>query len=376
VYETLLAEVRETLAGMGVANVDMPNQVPLSRMLEQLILLLALAHPESRVELPEKAKPEPVEPPKAASAMSMFDIEEAVSVSGSVVSRSQASPRELFDRPIFLVSTPRSGSTLLYETLEKAPGLFSIGEESHRIIEGIPGLAPSQRSWLSNQLVAHDASTERAEQLAASFYLDLRDRDGLRPNGRVRMLEKTPKNALRVPFIDAVWPDSEFVYLYRDVRETLYSMMEAWRSGSFRTYPGLPGWPDGSWSLLLVPGWQQLKRMSLPEIVAHQWTITTEILLDDLERLPKSRVQAIDYGSFVDSPQAEIDRILAGLGVGWDRQLGSTLPLSKTTVSQPDRQKWRRAEQAIQSVWPIVEKADARARKFLAERSAAVRAAA
>ena len=145
---------------------------------------------------------------------------ETVSISGSVASRPQASPRELFDRPIFLVSTPRSGSTLLYETLEKAPGLYSIGEESHRIIEGIPGLAPSQRSWLSNQLVAHDASPERAEQLAASFYLDLKDRDGRRPNGRVRMLEKTPKNALRVPFIDAVWPESEFVYLYRDVRES------------------------------------------------------------------------------------------------------------------------------------------------------------
>ena len=376
VYEKLLADLRESLAEMGVANVEMPNKVPLARMLEQLILLLALAHPESRVALPEIATPEPVEPPKAASAMSMFDMGEAVSVSGSIVSRPQASPRELFERPIFLVSTPRSGSTLLYETLEKAPGLFSIGEESHRIIEGIPGLAPSQRGWLSNQLVANDASVERAEQLAASFYLDLKDREGRRPSGRARMLEKTPKNALRVPFLDAVWPDAEFVYLHRDVRETLYSMMEAWRSGSFRTYPGLPGWPEGSWSLLLVPGWQQLKRMSLPEIVAHQWTITTEILLDDLERLPTSRVQAIDYGTFLDSPQAEIERIAGGLGVGWDRQLGSTLPLSKTTVSQPDRQKWRRAEQAIQSVWPIVEKAEARARKFLAERSVAIRAAA
>ena len=376
VYEQLLQDVREDLAEMGVANVDMPNQIPLARMLEQLILLLALARPDSPVALPEATTAAPTEPPTSSPSMSMFDMGETVSISGSVASRPQASPRELFDRPIFLVSTPRSGSTLLYETLEKAPGLYSIGEESHRIIEGIPGLAPSQRSWLSNQLVAHDASAERAEQLAASFYLDLRDRDGLRPNGRVRMLEKTPKNALRVPFIDAVWPESEFVYLYRDVRETLYSMMEAWRSGSFRTYPGLPGWPEGSWSLLLVPGWQQLKRMSLPEIVAHQWAITTEILLDDLERLPKERVQAIDYGTFLDSPQAEIERIAAGLGIGWDRQLGGTLPLSKTTVSQPDRQKWRRAEQAIQSVLPIVEKADARARKFLSERSASIRAAA
>ena len=228
---------------------------------------------------------------------------------------------------------------MLYETLEKAPGAYSIGQESHRIIEGIPGLSPSQRSWLSNQLVAHDASPERAEQLAASFYLELKDRDGRRPNGRVRMIEKTPKNALRVPFIEAIWPDSEFIYLYRDVRETLYSMMEAWRSGGFRTYPALPGWPDGTWSLLLVPGWQQLKRMPLPEIVAHQWSITTEILLDDLERIEKNRVQAIDYGTFLESPQSEIERIAAGVGLGWDRHLGAS-------AFQNDGQQTRPTEMA------------------------------
>jgi hypothetical protein len=153
-------------------------------------------------------------------------------------------------------------------------------------------------------------------------------------------------------------------------------MMEAWRSGGFRTYPALPGWPDGSWSLLLVPGWQQLKRLQLPEIVAHQWSITTEILLDDLERLGKERVQAVDYGALLDSPQSEMERLAAGLGLGWDQQLGDTLPLSKYTVSKPDRQKWRLQEQVIRAVLPIVEKADARARRFLAERRVPIRAAA
>ena len=52
--------------------------------------------------------------------------------------------RNEFDRPIFIVSTPRSGSTLLYETLERAPELFSIGDESHGLIEGVPGLSPPQ----------------------------------------------------------------------------------------------------------------------------------------------------------------------------------------------------------------------------------------
>ena len=376
VYEQLLQDVSESIAAMGAAALEMPNKVPLGRMLDQLIFVLAVAQPNSPVAKPEKEKEK--EPAQPVPPASMFDTGGGVTLSGSIGSaaRLPASPRELFDRPIFIVSTPRSGSTLLYETLVKAPGLFATGDESHRLIESVPGLAPPQRGWLSNQLVANDALPDRAERLAAAFYHQLRDRDGRRPTGRVRMVEKTPKNALRVPFFDAIWPDAGFIYLYRDVRETLYSMMEAWRSGAFKTYPGLPGWPDGSWSLLLVPGWQQLKKMQLPEIVAYQWAITTEVLLDDLERLGEGRVQAIDYGSFLDSPQSEMERIAAGLGLGWDVQLGGTLPLSKTTVSKPDRQKWRRLEQVIQSVWPIVEEADARARRFLAERQVTIRAAA
>lgn len=374
VYEQLLQDVRESVSAMGVATLELPNKVPLARMLEQLILLLALAHPDSAVARAEEEK-EPAQPVRAAGA---FDSGAPVVLSGSVGAgtQPQASVLDRFDRPIFLVSTPRSGSTLLYEALVKAPGLFATGDESHHLIENVPGLSPPHRGWLSNQLVANDALPDRAELLATSFYRQLQDRDGRRPTGRVRMLEKTPKNALRVPFFDAIWPDSQFIYLYRDARETLYSMMEAWRSGAFRTYPRLPGWPEGSWSLLLVPGWQQLKRLQLSEVVAHQWAITTEILLDDLERLEEGRVQAIDYGSLLDSPQAEMERLAAGLGLGWDLQLGDSLPLSKTTVTKPDRQKWRRLEQVIQAVWPIVEKADARARQFLAKRRVTIREAA
>ena len=80
------------------------------------------------------------------------------------------------------------------------------------------------------------------------------------------MLEKTPKNALRVPFLDACFPDAIFIYLYRDPRETLGSMMEAWLSGAFQTYPELPGWEGPPWSLLLVPGWRELIGTPLPEL--------------------------------------------------------------------------------------------------------------
>ena len=67
-------------------------------------------------------------------------------------SRRAAIPR--IDRPVFVVSSPRSGSTLLFETLARARELFTIGGESHRVIEAIPGLHPRDRDWSSNRLEA------------------------------------------------------------------------------------------------------------------------------------------------------------------------------------------------------------------------------
>jgi hypothetical protein len=53
--------------------------------------------------------------------------------------------RDRFDRPVFIVSTPRSGSTLLFETLAQAPSLFTVGDESHGLIERIRALSPAGR---------------------------------------------------------------------------------------------------------------------------------------------------------------------------------------------------------------------------------------
>ena len=275
------------------------------------------------------------------------------------------SARERFDRPVFIISTPRSGSTLLFEIMQRAPGLYTTRKESHGLIERIPGLFPADRDWDSNRLTAADATAERVEALARGFLEDLSDRDGARPIARFRMLEKTPKNALRVPFFDAAWPDSMFVYLYRDVRETLSSMMEAWVSGRFRTYPGLPGWQGRAWSLLLVPGWRQLNGRPLAEIVARQWATTTNQILDDLTTIGAGRVNCVSYAQLLDQPMPVVEALAASLGLAWDCPLGADLPLSKTTLSKPGKDKWRQIERVIEAVLPIVEEADDRAKAFV-----------
>ena len=45
-------------------------------------------------------------------------------VSGEEAAGSPPRRMSRFDRPLFIVWTPRSGSTLLFETLGQAPGLY------------------------------------------------------------------------------------------------------------------------------------------------------------------------------------------------------------------------------------------------------------
>ena len=282
-------------------------------------------------------------------------------------SGSYSDPR--FDRPIIILSTPRSGSTLLFETLLRAPNLYTVGGESHVQIEGMNELHPATRGFGSNALDIAAATPEVVARLRERFDSALRDREGKRPPvGRIRLLEKTPKNALRIPFLRKVFPDAHFVYLYRDPREVLSSMIEAWSSGNYRTYPRLPGWTGPAWSLLLVPGWQALIGRPQPEIVARQWEITMRTLLDELANIPGERIHMIRYDHFLADPQAECRRLCNELGLGWDIDLGASLPYSRHTVSAPAAEKWRRHEREIEEVLPMIEATRLRAEAALRDK--------
>lgn len=273
----------------------------------------------------------------------------------------------LFDRPVFIVSTPRSGSTLLFETLARARGLYTIGGESHQLIETIPALNIRNRAYGSNRLLAEDATADIVTELRGRFHAAMRDRDGQplpAAQARFRMLEKTPKNSLRIPFLRQAFPEARFVFLYRDPRQVLSSMMEAWRSGRFKTYVGLPGWPLPYWALLLTPGWQSLAGKPLIEIVTGQWQAATDLLLDDLAALPTADVTSIRYDAFLADPQREMLRLCEWLGLDWDRPLAGPLPYARHTVSKPDPDKWRAKAAEIEPALQRVAATAARAERM------------
>ena len=246
-------------------------------------------------------------------------------------------------RPIFIVCPPRSGSSLLVETLRRSPGVFTIPSENHGLVEGVQSLSPAAHGWESNRLGADDATDGAVAFLKDRFVQQLRDRDGNRPTGGpTRMLEKTPKNALRVPFLAKAFPDARFIYLYRDPRETISSMLDAWRSARFVTYPDLDGWAGPPWSLLLVPGWRELDGRALAEIVARQWATTIEILLSDLAELDSERWCVASYDRLVAEPDEEMRRLCSFLDLPWDVAIEAPLPHSRHAVDSPHPEKWHR----------------------------------
>ncbi|HEX7717530.1 MAG TPA: TIGR03032 family protein, partial [Marmoricola sp.] len=192
-----------------------------------------------------------------------------------------------------------------------------------------------------------------------------------RPDARgLRLLEKTPKNSLRVPFLRAAFPDARFVFVQRDPAESLSSMIAAWESGRFVTYPDLPDWPGDDhglpWSLLLTPEWRSLRGKELPEIVAEQWRMASEILLTDLERLPADRWGVIGYHDLLADPDGEIRRLCQFLDIEWDNELDDQLPLSRYTLTPPSPDKWRQHADLLDRVLPSTQDAARRGREALA----------
>jgi hypothetical protein len=345
-----LHAVAEQFAG----RVPLPNGMDVAGMLEES-LLPALHTPR----LAGGAGSAPV----SSHVPDLGQTRAAAAPGPAVVARSPVR----FDRPLIILGAPRSGSSLVFETLAGSPDVVTVGGESHLQFESISSLRPALRGFDSNRLDRRDAAPDTVEALRGGFADALRDRDGRAPGrGTVRLLEKTPKNALRLPFLDAAFPDALYVYLYREPSGNVSSLIEGWESSRFVTYPDLPGWPGRPWSFLLVPGWRDLVGKPLAAIASEQWRRTQEILLDDFAAIPADRVHALGYREFLADPAGHVARICAFAGIGWDRAPVAALPLSRHTVSPPHHDKWRRHEEAMAPHLPALRVTDERARAFLA----------
>lgn len=272
---------------------------------------------------------------------------------------------KLLQEPTIILSAPRSGSTLLFEQMKKLEHFWTIGGESHSIFRAFPKLRAENIQLDSMALNETHADEETCNLFRRCFLYLLKNHKGLpylslaqseRPP-TINLLEKTPRNALNIAFLLRVFPDAKFIYLHRDPRQSVSSLIEAWTTGldvrRFITFEDLPDWPLPAWCFILPKGWQKMKGRPLSEIAAFQWRESNKAIVDGLAELPKDSWTSVEYSAFVDDPEKELIRINKDLGFECENLSlpSGSIPFSQTTISPPDPDKWKRHEAEIESLW-------------------------
>jgi hypothetical protein len=316
----------------------------------------------------------------------------------------------MIESPVLIIGCARSGTTLLYHVLSEASSLWSLGGESKSIIERYHH--PAIKGWESGALSADDLTAESRDYMLRAFdasvapggfwrrvnrlrraaagsplYAALKRRGRMEgasagaagaapqaglaaaralahlrrrfdPPGRpVRLLEKTPENCLRLPFLAALFPDARILFLTRDGRANVHSLLEGWRQP--RLFPGYrtpmpvtsPDQTRGRWAFTLIPGWRALVDRPLEEICARQWAACNAAVLDYAATSGALPLLTVRHEELIAAPDVVLGRIARFLDLPPDDLPagGGGLP-EVNAVSPPAAEKWRAEAPAIARV--------------------------
>jgi len=262
----------------------------------------------------------------------------------------------------FIIGSPRSGTTIFGELLDKHPHV-SQWYEPYFVWDRFFRLAPH------DERTAADATARVKGQIFKDF-------DRYRKNKKCRVLiDKSPRNSLKIPFILKIFPRARFVHLLRDGRDVTLSIHKEWQrrrsivndpdqKGRFNYFKALGVlknflarqtfmqdqlkalWFETHGHFMNKTG--QLNRLrwhgdigwgprfkNWPEVYsqnsvlqfnAHQWRACVECIQREWDRiLPENRL-IIRYEDLITNPQMKIAEILDFIGVNSSKDFMASLP--------------------------------------------------
>lgn len=213
--------------------------------------------------------------------------------------------------PIIIIGAPRSGTTFLGDVLSQHPQL-------HYMIEPNPMWKRFVRN--PSDMVSLAGNESAVRQTQEIF------QKALARSGKAWLLEKTPQNCLRFPFVRAVFPDAKFIHIIRNGEESTFSIAKFWETNTrgitgvrigqrlkemnLRQAPYyasqlikrvLPAGkaPRVFWGPVL-PGMDGIvKELSIPEVAALQWRTCVELACHYGRSLPTDQYMELkleDWG--------------------------------------------------------------------------------
>lgn len=210
--------------------------------------------------------------------------------------------------PVFIIGSPRSGTTFLGNCLAQLP---EVSYHFEPIATKAAARYVYQKEW------KHWWS----KYFYHSVYEWLLRIHG---DGDLRFSEKTPRNCFLIDFLAQTFPDAKFIHIIRDGRDVALSLSKKpWflasqaNSGLFE--PG--GYPYGNYSQFWVEADRREEFEATSDI--HRciwvWKRFTETALKETSNLLGSRYLVLRYENLVFNPLEETNQILDFLNVDSDQ---------------------------------------------------------
>jgi hypothetical protein len=282
---------------------------------------------------------------------------------------------------VFVVGSPRSGTTILAEAMGRHPEL-AFFYEPYFLWDFHCGNGVDDRRTGADATPAARAFLRREMALFRAR------------SGRRFVVEKTPENSFKIDFIRAVFPRGRFVHIVRNGYDCVLSIRREWerrqRIVEQRDVGGLigvarrmlerqPFWRNRAQALWFeaknaawrepraalnkskwkgqvgwgprFPGWEG-ELAARPRLVFHalQWGRSVEAVLDDLARVPEEQQLTLRYERLCADPEAELGRVFAFVGVAAAPDLAAAV---RTDDRRSGRAAFSPAELAL--IDPIIE---------------------
>jgi len=265
--------------------------------------------------------------------------------------------------PIILFGNTRSGTTIVQKVMCEHPDLVDWYEPCSLWLYADPGRK-------------HDEFNENDATDKVKRYIRKRFLKYQKQNGNRIVVEKTPRNILKIPYVRAIFPEAIYLYLVREPFSFISSVELKWQSPLskrgigrwLRTTPGtqlyfyagqfidrfvrkniLKKQYISIWGPRYNGILQDLKTLDMLTVVARQWAVGSRKAEQYLLRFAPGQVLRLKYEDYVTNPVAETERICTFCGL----EMIPAMRRAATEWVRSDLQdEWKRFEP--QELVPIV----------------------
>jgi len=270
--------------------------------------------------------------------------------------------------PVFVIGCSRSGTTVTFETIASSGHFLHFDYELPQFWNALVG--PLNNGWDSEAASPDQARPEHRDRALAYFYARL---------GQGQVLDKTCINTLRVGYLHKLFPQAKFVFIQRDGRDNISSMIDGWRLGRtdggfglekfFGPSPDPVAINDGEfreWHFFLPPRWRDYNHTSLEEVCAYQWITANQLALDAAKTIPREQWLTLRYEDIFERPVAMFREVFEHLSLPFEADMErrcASLSSRPTSIvkGKPKKQKWRDSnpemiERILPSIAPMMKR--------------------